>query len=725
MCTIDETLSGKYVELKLEYMFYLVKEQVNKYRRIYGEKEYFGSCYISGADIDELLDKPFTYPLWASSLPIIDTNVHEGDGPYLKKTRQIGKALVSIRNEAQKNGVCLDLDEIKRKYELSDFDENLILLCILTETDLRFENVIGYLNNDISKRGLTTGLSLLLLSSSYDDFIANRNYLYQSSPLLKYGIAFVNDEPQAGASGWLSKTIHINNGFISHLTSVGSKNIRNSETDNAFVDCAYIDLNENVEQIYRLLRDKIVKDKRNCSFVNLVGGEGEGKKNLIRYLCHSNRIGLVLVNSENVKEESNLKEIVLGATLSDSVLYWSNSDTLFEDENHIKLVEILELSRKVGLVNVFATTSIWPWTTEVSPDPPFVVALPRTTKEERYKHLKRALKFEDISEQEIVELSEVYRLGRGQIEEVVAVSKQIVRERNDKQGKLDTAALVLGCQRQSNRSLGKLARMIVPIYDWDDIVLPDDTRKHLKEIVNTAINQRNVYEVWGFEQNMSLGKGLSVVFAGDSGMGKTMAAEIIAKNLNTIIYKIDLAAVVSKYIGETEKNLAKIFNAAEKSNCILLFDEADAIFGKRSAVKDARDRYANIETSYLLQKIEEYEGIVILTTNILGNIDSAFMRRIKFVVNFRKPTKELRQKIWTCIWPESTPLSDDIDFEYIAESFEFSGGNIKNAAVAAAFLAAETNEKVRISHIAEAIKREAQKSDHIYSEDRYDIPTKS
>jgi SpoVK/Ycf46/Vps4 family AAA+-type ATPase len=221
---------------------------------------------------------------------------------------------------------------------------------------------------------------------------------------------------------------------------------------------------------------------------------------------------------------------------------------------------------------------------------------------------------------------------------------------------------------------------------------------------------------------LGLGKGISVVFSGQSGTGKTMASEIIAHELKTVLYKIDLSTVVSKYIGETEKNLSKIFEEAEMSNCILLFDEADAIFGKRSTVKDARDRYANIETSYLLQKIEEYQGIVILTTNLLGNIDTAFLRRIKHIVHFPKPDKELRRRIWCNLWPKETPIDKRIDFTYLANNFEFSGGNIRNAAVSAAFLAAKENCPIKASHLSIAIKRETQKLGQIIPEERYIVP---
>ncbi len=201
---------------------------------------------------------------------------------------------------------------------------------------------------------------------------------------------------------------------------------------------------------------------------------------------------------------------------------------------------------------------------------------------------------------------------------------------------------------------------------------------------------------------------LLISLSGSSGAGKTMAAEVIAKESGLDLYKIDLSSVVSKYIGETEKILKKIFLEAETSNAILFFDEADALFGKRSEVKDAHDRYANIETNYLLQKMEEHEGIVILASNFKSNIDEAFLRRIHFSIEFTSPEEDIREKIWTHIFPDDTPINDDVDYSFLSK-FKITGGNIKNIALNAAFLAAGDSNDVKMEHIIRATKREFQK----------------
>ena len=245
------------------------------------------------------------------------------------------------------------------------------------------------------------------------------------------------------------------------------------------------------------------------------------------------------------------------------------------------------------------------------------------------------------------------------------------------------------CRRLSNQKLGSIAKKVESQYTWSDIMLPSETIEQLEQICNHVKYKNIVYGKWGFERKSSRGNGLNIIFSGHSGTGKTMAAEIIANELKLDLYKIDLSLVISKYIGETEKNLGQVFNEAEERNAILFFDEADALFGKRSDVKDAHDRYANTEINYLLQKMEDYTGISILATNLKKNIDDAFLRRLNFLVDFPAPDETLRYKIWKKIFADDVPLGEDIDFEYLSKQFSITGGNMRNIAVNSAFLASK------------------------------------
>ncbi|MBE9047734.1 ATP-binding protein [Pleurocapsales cyanobacterium LEGE 10410] len=265
------------------------------------------------------------------------------------------------------------------------------------------------------------------------------------------------------------------------------------------------------------------------------------------------------------------------------------------------------------------------------------------------------------------------------------------------------------CRIQARPRLESLAQRIETVAGWSDIVLPAPQLETMQTIVAHVRQRVKVYQTWGFATKSDRGLGISALFAGPSGTGKTTAAEVIARELNLDLYRIDLSSVVSKYIGETEKNLRRIFDAAESGGAILLFDEADALFGKRSEVKDSHDRHANIEVSYLLQRMEAYRGLAILTTNLKGSLDTAFMRRIRFVVQFAFPDLSQRAEIWQRVFPQKTPTYN-LDASKLAK-LSVAGGNIRNIALNAAFIAAEADEPVNMAHILSAARSEHAKLD--------------
>lgn len=260
------------------------------------------------------------------------------------------------------------------------------------------------------------------------------------------------------------------------------------------------------------------------------------------------------------------------------------------------------------------------------------------------------------------------------------------------------------CRREARAALAGLAERIEPRATWDDLVLPAAQKQVLKTIVAQVRQRGKVLEAWGFGGRSSWGLGIHALFAGPSGTGKTLAAEVLARELALDLHRIDLAALVSKYIGETEKNLARVFAAAERGASVLLFDEADALFGRRSEVRDSHDRYANIEVSYLLQRLESYRGLAILTTNLKNGLDPAFARRLRFTVQFPFPDPGLRLEIWKRAFPEATPV-EGLDPAKLAR-LSLSGGHIRNVALNAAFLAAEAGEPVRMRHLLDAAQAE-------------------
>ena len=303
-------------------------------------------------------------------------------------------------------------------------------------------------------------------------------------------------------------------------------------------------------------------------------------------------------------------------------------------------------------------------------------------------------------------LADAHRLTVGEIEDAAAGA----RAAGD--GSMTAETLRLACRRRSRGNLGELAREIEPAYGWDDVVLPADRLAHLREVAGAIRRRGTVFEEWGFADRFGRGNGVTVLLTGKPGTGKTMAAEVIAADVGLPLYGIDLSGVLSKYIGETERNLGRAFDAAEEGDCILFFDEADALFGTRTEISDAHDRYANVEVDYLLQRLDEHDGCVILASNLKENIDEAFRRRIDAAVSFPMPDEAARREIWSRIFPAETP-TDGIDPAFLA-GFELSGGYIKNVATTAAFLAAADDDPVGMGHLVRALRREFQKTGRLY-----------
>jgi hypothetical protein len=310
-----------------------------------------------------------------------------------------------------------------------------------------------------------------------------------------------------------------------------------------------------------------------------------------------------------------------------------------------------------------------------------------------------------IPTEDVDALGDRFRLTPAQIARAAADAAM----RTTPGGDLPPAEVFAAARRSSRAGLGAMARRVESELGWDALVLPADRLAQLREAAAYLRHGARVFDDWGFARRLDCSRGLTMLFTGASGTGKTTAAKVLANDLGLDLYRVDLSAVVDKYIGETEKNLARVFDAAEAGNAILFFDEADALFGKRSEVRDSHDRYANLETSFLLQRMEEYEGLAILATNLAKHLDQAFARRIQATVEFPLPGEEERRAIWRGIWPDAVKLARDVDLDMLAERFELSGGSIRNAALAAAFLAADDDRAIGRRHLLAATRAEYRK----------------
>ncbi|HUR86652.1 MAG TPA: ATP-binding protein [Solirubrobacteraceae bacterium] len=302
------------------------------------------------------------------------------------------------------------------------------------------------------------------------------------------------------------------------------------------------------------------------------------------------------------------------------------------------------------------------------------------------------------------EISAAYRLPLGRIADGAALAGAVAAA--DGRAEIARADLELGARAVSVSSLGELAVAMDGDIGWDDLVLPERPLALLRSLAAFLRHRDLVLDDWGFGRRAGRAQGLVAMFAGDSGTGKTLAARVLAEELGLELFRIDLATIVSKWLGETEKNLERVFAAAQSANAVLFFDEADAVFGRRSEVQDSHDRYANLQTSFLLQRMELHDGPVILATNMRGNIDDAFLRRVDAVVEFPFPAAEYRRRLWDLLLPEQAPRDDDIDLDFLAERFELSGGGIRNASIAAAVLAAQDGVAIGMEQLVRGVAME-------------------
>ena len=287
------------------------------------------------------------------------------------------------------------------------------------------------------------------------------------------------------------------------------------------------------------------------------------------------------------------------------------------------------------------------------------------------------------------------------------VSLAVLEGATELEPDLQASALAVALRRVASPDLPRFARAVEPTFPLDAVVLPEDRQRQLREMVSHVRHAYQVLHTWGFREQLPYGRGVTALFSGPSGTGKTMAAQAIACELGTRAYLVDLSRVVSKYIGETEKQLDAVFNDAERAGAVLLFDEADALFGKRSEIKDSHDRYANIEVAYLLQRMEAFSGLAILTTNLRRNLDDAFLRRLRFVVEFPKPDAPAREAIWRLCLPQAAPLAADVNLRLLARRLELTGGSIRQITIRAAFAAAADGAgAIAMRHVIAAARAE-------------------
>lgn len=606
---------------------------------------------------------------------------------------------------------------LAQAFGLSDFDIDVLLLSLAPELDRRYERLYAYLQDHVSRRWPTVDLALNLLCPHAASRLERRTHFDPDAPLIRHGLVHLIPDPDYNPPSLLAHTLQLDEQIVRLLLHQDSLDKRLAGFCRLVVSGPGLEdlplTDEFKQALPALLRHAWEEDQPLRLYFQ--GPPGAGRRQSAAALANELGLSLLVVDlnqalATNTDLVQLLPLIFRYAWFYGVIPYLDGLNAL--DEQPALYQQVLNSLDKDLPVLILAGRQPWLPTPNLVGVLVIPFATPDFTERRNCWQSELAVVEVVLLPADLDILADRFHLTSGQIVGAVAEAQCRAHWRSALTGEavsLETRDLFAGARAQSGHDLAALAHKVEPLYTWADIILPDDALAQLRELCQRVTHRQRVLDQWGFGRKLSSGKGLNALFAGPSGTGKTMAAEIIANEMGLDLYKIDLAGVVSKYIGETEKNLDRIFRAAENANAILFFDEADALFGKRSEVRDSHDRYANIEISYLLQKMEEYAGLSILATNLRQNLDEAFVRRLAFTVHFPFPDEAGRRRIWGGIWPAVTPLATTMDLDFMARQFKLSGGNIRNIGLAAAFLAAADGGVVTMPHLLHATRREYQK----------------
>ncbi|MFF8432621.1 AAA family ATPase [Streptomyces bacillaris] len=589
-------------------------------------------------------------------------------------------------------GAASRLDGLAREFGLTPLDTEILLIALVPDLDDRFEAFYAYLNDDVTRRRPSIGLALGLCGAAPSDPGA-RARLAAGAPLRSGGLLLVEDLDRP----FLSRALRVPDRVAAHLLGDDTPDPRLAELLAPW-------------QAVRGVGDPVPLAGVLADGVPLAylsedqGGAGTALAASALSLAGREVLGLDLARlAEDPSPADAVRALVREARLTGAGLVCAPLDAVSRERP-----QLLRLLTATPVPTVLVGRA--PWDASWSSVPPLLLHAPRVEPgargelwTEAYEHWSPSPIPPAITPDDLLA---PFLLTPEQLTAAARSAAQTARLAG---GELTPDHVRRGARAQNAAGLDRLARRIEPTVTWDDLVLPPDTHTQLRELTARARHRDRVLGEWGMRPGGGRGRGVSALFAGDSGTGKTMSAEVIAADLGLDLYTVDLATVIDKYVGETEKNLERIFTEAAGVNGVLLFDEADAIFGKRSDVKDAHDRYANVESAYLLQRMESFDGLAILATNLRANLDDAFTRRLDLVIDFPVPDPTQRLLLWNrCLGP-TVPRGSDLDLPFCAENFELAGGNIRSIAVTAAYLAAEAGGAVTMETVIHAIQREYQK----------------
>lgn len=646
----------------------------------------------------------------------VDTPARSDDLLALKRSIEQRTASTINSDAYDASDVFLPFEYLSKIFKLSAFERFIVLLSFSVELDRKYEKIFGYLNDYSGLKYPTIQTACLIYSKDQTEYMKCMTQFHSDSKLMKYFF----EEDSSSLSGRQLKLMKMVTGFMldSDLETIVLPE---------FVQLYLPDEKPEILRTHLETKNSIKNYLSNLSMLegrrvvlNIHGPEGIGRLKQVKHFCHDYKHSAVIVNAKVLQQfykeghkvyQKALKELAQTLLIHQAVFVLCNVN-IEEDRELIRSIYESFLSDRATFVKVSFILSDKPLPSLTRPDQALTVLRIEMShptggiRKQIFSDVLSGFRYQVTTDMNAVASKFVFTPD--QIENAVHDAVELSKWQG--LDYIDSKTFHKACRSQLNHSLDKRAQRIDSGGDWDKLVLPNGSKETLREVCNHVKFKSLVLDEWCFKSHLTYGTGLAVLLAGPPGTGKTFSARILAKELDLELYKVDLSQMISKYIGETEKNISALFDDAADSSAILLFDEGDALFGKRTEMKDSHDRYANVETAFLLQKVEAYEGISLLTTNFMQNIDPAFLRRFRFVVHFPIPDAESRLKIWKGIYPEPVPISKHVDFDFLANNFELTGGHIKNIALSSAFKAASNGGKIDMKSIMTSIQHELGKT---------------
>ena len=666
-----------------------------------------------------------------------DVFAHMDRGTYDKEREELFAKWSAFHEKAyrtmKEGGGLLPFEYMLRKLGLTAFEQHVACLAMAPEVNREFERMYSFLQDDLAWRypSLDLCVKMYTMDETEQNTLIHQTFARKKRLLCVFGARPATQESELAWRFKLREDL-VDYVFFHESDLEGGK----AEYSLSFPwgeKEPGANINRQVAESLARRLDKADETRREgreepepMRLLLLRGPKGSGKKLQIRLAAKSQGQSALFLDMKGLscRKEEQMKEAalcaVVRAVLDRGLLVFDHWEAVWtgEKKNRQAAQDILRCA-SLFFKEVFFTVE------EEPGEDVFGGEYPNGYRTEEFRLRfpaiqERGMLFRSFLEEEGWQteddqicgvLAAQFDFTPGIIREAVAFACREAEVQGEE--KVSKEYLYRACLHKISHRLGERASRVNASYTWDDLVLEEGPKELLRQACGQISCRGKVYEEWGFADKIAYGRGVSLLFAGPPGTGKTMAAQVLAKELNLELYKVDLSGVLSKYIGETQKNLREIFDEVKKSRSILFFDEADVLFSKRVDVSDARDISANAQTAYLLQKMEEYDGITILATNLMQNFDDAYKRRMKYIIRFTFPQKEQRALLWEKVFPAKMPLKGDIDIDYLADNFELSGASIKNIAVNAAFLAASKQEVTGMEHIMTALQQEYEKSGKI------------